>query len=143
MSIPQVPFRSFPLIILAALCGVLLSGCDEAHKNGAHEAHTEGVTAQPASIETIAAVIGCTAEIAVGAEELRTGSCKTGQGEFRMATFTADEGQRAWLTEAREYGGNYLVGKRWVVISESLDALRALRAKLGGTIEVGDQHAGH
>ncbi|MEU3462958.1 hypothetical protein ABZ721_23820 [Streptomyces sp. NPDC006733] len=130
------------VILAASLCGVLLSGCDQA-PTGTHTAHTEAAAAQTESIETIAAVVGCRPEISVTADELRTGSCKASQGEFRMATFTADEGQRAWLIQAREYGGNYLVGMRWVVVSEKLDVLRALRTKLGGTLEAGDQHAEH
>ncbi|MCZ4123725.1 hypothetical protein [Streptomyces sp. H39-S7] len=99
--------------------------------------------AGPASIQQIAAVLGCKAEIGVVATELRQGSCRTDQGEFRMLTFAADTGQRDWLTEAQAYGGIYLVGTRWVVTAQSREALTGLRATLGGTIQAGTQHGGH
>ncbi|WP_277436791.1 hypothetical protein [Streptomyces sp. SPB162] len=98
--------------------------------------------AGPASIQQIAAVLGCKAEIGVVATELRQGSCKTDQGEFRMLTFAADSGQRAWLTEAQAYGGIYLVGTRWIVTAQSREALTGLRATLGGTIQA-PEHGGH
>jgi hypothetical protein len=113
----------------AALCTVVLAGC-------AGNPPAQSATAKPASLTDIAAAIGCTAEITVNAKELRQGACNTRQGAYRMTTFTRDEGQRAWLTEAQMYGGDYLVGKRWVVISQTPGSLTALRGKLGGTIQV-------
>lgn len=60
-----------------------------------------------------------------------------------MVTFAADEGMRSWLTEARMYGGTYLVGSRWVVTTPSADALTALRGRIGGALETGSAHEGH
>ncbi|MEU3463945.1 hypothetical protein ABZ721_28840 [Streptomyces sp. NPDC006733] len=88
-------------------------------------------------------MLGCTPVIGVVAAELRQGSCRTDQGEFRMLTFAADAGQRAWLTEAQAYGGIYLVGSRWVVTAQTREALTELRATLGGTIQAGAAHGGH
>ncbi|MBT2480664.1 hypothetical protein [Streptomyces sp. ISL-94] len=96
-----------------------------------------------ASIEEIAAAIGCTAEVSVQADELRQGGCQTGQGAFRMVTFAAAEGRRSWLAEARTYGGSYLVGDRWVVTAQPPEALDTLRLRLGGSLDSSTEHAGH
>ncbi|MCZ4101207.1 hypothetical protein [Streptomyces sp. H39-C1] len=132
--------------VVAALCVVLLSGCTgNAHTKSTAAAvpTTVPAVAGPASIQQIAAVLGCKAEISVVATELRQGSCRTGQGEFRMLTFAAETGQRDWLTEAQAYGGIYLVGTRWIVTAQSQEALKGLRATLGGTIQAAPEHAGH
>ncbi|MEU9302012.1 hypothetical protein [Streptomyces sp. NPDC048269] len=134
-----------------AVCAVLLTGgCGGSPAaQGTHSAHVTHITpeketgAPTASIEEIAAAVGCTAHVEVQADELRQGGCETGQGAYRMATFTADEGQRSWLAESRMYGGTYLVGSRWVVTGPSEDALAALRGHIGGTIEIGTAHSGH
>lgn len=57
-----------------------------------------------------------------------------------MVTFAAEKGLRSWLAEARNYGGIYLVGDRWVVTARSEDALAAVRGRLGGSLETGDTH---
>ncbi|WKX68863.1 hypothetical protein [Streptomyces sp. XD-27] len=104
---------------------------------------TRPPAAAPESVRDIAAAIGCTADVYVDADELRQAGCRTERGEFRMVTFAADSGQRAWLSEARAYGGTYLVGKRWVVTARPVKPLAALRAELGGTIEAGADHHDH
>ncbi|MCX4695754.1 hypothetical protein [Streptomyces sp. NBC_01408] len=134
---------------LAVLCAALLyGGCA-----GNPAADTPAARAAPAapaapdtplaSIEEIAAAIGCTAELSVEAEELRQGGCQAGQNSFRMATFAADRGLRDWLTEAQAYGGTYLVGNRWVVTAPSTEALTTLRERLGGSLESGSAHTAH
>ncbi|MGI5446494.1 hypothetical protein ACQEVM_12160 [Streptomyces sp. CA-243310] len=97
-------------------------------------------TARPASLDQIAAALDCRPEITVDAEELKEGACGAGKEGFRMATFAADQGQRAWLDESRMYGGVYLVGERWVVTAASAEALAPLRERLGGTVETGSGH---
>lgn len=129
-----------------ALCGILLSGCAANARTPSTVATvptTAPAPAGPASIQQIAAVLGCKAEIGTVATELRQGSCRTDQGEFRMLTFAADTGQRDWLTEAQAYGGIYLVGTRWIVTAQSREALTGLRATLGGTIQAAPEHGGH
>lgn len=135
--------------VLVALCGILLTGCAAHARTPVTVAAVPTAvptpapaSAGPASIQQIAAVLGCTADIGVVATELRQGSCRTDQGEFRMLTFAADTGQRAWLTEAQAYGGTYLVGSRWIVTAQSREALAGLRATLGGTIQA-PEHGGH
>ncbi|MET9323388.1 hypothetical protein ABZX75_24820 [Streptomyces sp. NPDC003038] len=143
---PRPAFWAVAAVCAALLCG----GCaghsaphDGAGTRGAETPEDRQAGTGPASIEAIATVIGCTAEVNVQAEELREGGCVTEQGAYRMVTFAAAEGLRAWLTEARNYGGSYLVGDRWVVTTPSADALTALRARLGGSLENGDAHDTH
>ncbi|MGW7313490.1 hypothetical protein [Streptomyces sp. NPDC054854] len=98
-------------------------------------------TARTATVQEIAAVLGCTAEVTVDAEELKEAACGSGQDSYRMTTFAADQGQRAWLAESAMYGGTYLVGNRWVVTAASAEALAPLRERLGGTVANGASHA--
>ncbi|MDX3540525.1 hypothetical protein PV721_40780, partial [Streptomyces sp. MB09-01] len=130
-----------PRAAFAALCvtALLCGGCGA----GKAAAHRTPASAHQTSIEEIATAIGCTAEVSVEADELRQGGCETGQGgPYRMVTFAAEQGMRSWLAEARNYGGIYLVGDRWVVTARSEDALAAVRGRLGGSLETGDTHAG-
>ncbi|MFD7626971.1 hypothetical protein ACFV7Q_13220 [Streptomyces sp. NPDC059851] len=107
---------------------------------GASTAPSASPAARPDSFQDIAAVLGCTPEITVDAEEIREGACGTGPQAYRMATFSTEEGRSAWLTEARVYGGTYLVGPRWVVTAATPEALGPLRDRLGGTLESGAAH---
>ncbi|MEU9145545.1 hypothetical protein [Streptomyces sp. NPDC048349] len=139
------PHRRVPraaALAFAAVCAVLpTGGC--AGSPAAHGARAQAGRAPSASIEEIAAAVGCTAQVDVQAEELREGGCQTGQVAYRMVTFAADEGLRSWLAEARAYGGTYLVGSRWVVTAPSADALAALQGRIGGALETGSAHDGH
>lgn len=119
-------------VCVALLCG----GC--AGTDDGKEPSTPYV-----SIEEIASAIGCRAEVSVEAEELRQGGCETGQDAYRMATFADDSGLRAWLAEARAYGGSYLVGNRWVVTARATEDLTALRERLGGALDGGSPHGHH
>ncbi|MGW0389962.1 hypothetical protein ACWDYJ_03475 [Streptomyces sp. NPDC003042] len=128
-------------VCAALLCGGCAGPSAPHAPAGTHDDRQSGT--RSVSIEEIATAIGCTAEVNVQAEELREGGCESGQGAYRMVTFAAEPGLRAWLTEARNYGGTYLVGDRWVVTTPSADALTALRGRLGGSLENGDTHTGH
>ncbi|MFD8147168.1 hypothetical protein [Streptomyces sp. NPDC059708] len=136
----------------AVLCALLAAGAcaGPGHPGSAHAAHAAhaqsaapAASAAPATLEQIAAALGCTAELGTQAEELRQGACETGQGAYRMTTFAAETGLRSWLAEAEPYGGVYLVGNRWVVTGPSADALAGLRERLGGSVENGAAHTGH
>ncbi|MFJ7159706.1 hypothetical protein ACIQUQ_32800 [Streptomyces sp. NPDC101118] len=96
--------------------------------------------ARPAGLQAIAAAVGCAPVVSVDAEELRQGGCRTPKGTYRMATFATAEGLRAWLAEARAYGGSYLVGDRWVVTASPETVLPTLRPRLGGTLQAGAAH---
>ncbi|MFE9477408.1 hypothetical protein ACFYNM_02250 [Streptomyces spororaveus] len=135
---------SLPAVAAVCVAALLCGGCS----SKAAAQHTPAGSAKTAaagpatSLEQIATAIGCTAEVNVEAEELRQGGCQAGEVVYRMVTFTAQEGLRSWLTEARMYGGRYLVGDRWVVTAPKEEALTALRGRLGGSLESGDTHGG-
>ncbi|MFJ6777680.1 hypothetical protein [Streptomyces yangpuensis] len=129
---------SFAAVAAACVTVLLCGGCA-----GHAATPASGEAAKPAtSIEEIATAIGCTAEVSMEADELRQGGCQTEQGAYRMVTFAAQKGLSAWLEEARAYGGVYLVGDRWVVTTQSADALNTLRGRLGGSVETGTAHNG-
>ncbi|MFD9371853.1 hypothetical protein ACFWA6_29740 [Streptomyces sp. NPDC060020] len=130
------------LCLTALLCGGCGAGQTAAHRTS-NSAQQTSTSPSGTSIEEIAAAIGCTAEVSVEADELRQGGCQTEQGgPYRMVTFAAEQGLRSWLTEAKMYGGLYLVGDRWVVTAGTEDALAGARGRLGGALEKGDTHAG-
>lgn len=139
------------LVCAGALCALVLHGAwgggqdtEHAARNTAKEGRPEAApTAERASLRRIGEVVGCEVEVTVDAAELREGACPAKQGRYRIATFTTDEGQRAWLAQTRMYGGTYLVGNRWVVTAQTPESLAPLRRELGGAIEVGDAHSGH
>ncbi|AQT75488.1 hypothetical protein [Streptomyces sp. fd1-xmd] len=140
---PAPRIRPSLAAVAAACVTVLLGGGCAGQTATPTSAKAEAEAAAPGtSLEEIASAIGCTAEVSVEADELRQGGCETGQGAYRMATFAAQKGLRAWLDEARAYGGVYLVGDRWVVTTRSADALNALRERLGGAVETGTAHEG-
>ncbi|MQY02278.1 hypothetical protein [Actinomadura macrotermitis] len=121
---------TLPVLALAAACG--------GAAGAGHAGHT---AAPPATIEQLAAKSGCRLTGTRGAEELRQGACRTARGRYTLVGFTTDQGQRAWLAEARPWGGTYLVGTRWVAVGPE-PTLRSLRGELGGDILSGDAHHG-
>ncbi|MFI1029041.1 hypothetical protein [Streptomyces sp. NPDC020951] len=92
-----------------------------------------GVVA-PAKVEVIAGLTGCTAKIRIEADELRQGVCHTEEADYFITTFPEEQLKETWLEAASIYGGQYLVGSRWV-ISAQPKKLTELRPKLGGTIQ--------
>ncbi|MCX4529386.1 MULTISPECIES: hypothetical protein [unclassified Streptomyces] len=142
---PRVTARHVLPCVAVMFASLLCGGCAGQH-TAAHRAEAGAPaptsTARPASLQDIATALGCTAEIMVDAEELREGACGAGEDAYRMLTFAADQGQKAWLDESRNYGGTYLVGNRWVVVAASADALAPLKERLGGTVETGTSHSG-
>ncbi|WP_333737074.1 hypothetical protein [Streptomyces sp. IBSBF 2806] len=91
-----------------------------------------GVVA-PAKVEVIAGLTGCTARIRIEADELREGVCHTEESDYVITTFPEERHKESWLEAASAYGGQYLVGSRWVVSAQP-EALARFRPQLGGTI---------
>ncbi|CDR04289.1 hypothetical protein [Streptomyces iranensis] len=125
---------------------LFLAGCgggDRTHGAGHEQKKVSPDTKEfakpgkPAPLTKIADAIGCKATIVTEAEELRQGSCGSGQKRFTMVTFATDKGQHDWLTTSKDYGGMYLVGKRWSVTGLSMGSLEPLREKIGGSLEKG------
>jgi hypothetical protein len=95
--------------------------------------------AEPATIEQLAQKTGCTLTGKRNSKELKQGYCKTSTGRYVLVGFTNDKNRDSWLTEAKPWGGTYLVGPQWVAIATQ-PILESLRKTLGGNIVHGDQH---
>ncbi|MEW2525940.1 hypothetical protein [Streptomyces sp. NPDC047071] len=98
-----------------------------------------GRVAATGSLEQLAARVECAPDVQTDAAELRQANCRNGDGRFVLATFATDRGEREWLNQAKDYGGSYLVGRKWVAVAEP-GVLRALRGRLGGTVEKSSHH---
>ncbi|TXS42811.1 hypothetical protein EAO72_14105 [Streptomyces sp. or43] len=91
------------------------------------------------TLEELAAQAHCEPKLQTDAQELRQANCATEDGRYVLATFATDRGQREWINEANDYGGSYLVGRRWVAVSDAA-VIAALRGRLGGTVETASPH---
>ncbi|MFI9833975.1 hypothetical protein ACIHIX_40535 [Streptomyces sp. NPDC051913] len=129
-------------MLAAAAAALLLAGCGSG--GGDDKAAAVPETAS-GSLEHLAAEVGCTPTIQIDADELRQASCRKSKadGKFILATFATDRGQREWINGAKDYGGHYLVGRKWVAVGETTKTVSALRATLGGDVEEGQDHSAH
>ncbi|MDR6973452.1 hypothetical protein J2X68_000121 [Streptomyces sp. 3330] len=125
------------LAVAAAAAALVLTGCGS---DGAEE--TVPVTAT-GSLEHLASEVKCTPDMQTDADELRQALCKNDDGKFILLTFATDRGQREWINGAKDYGGHYLVGRKWVAVGEETSTVTALRETLGGDIEEGTDHSAH
>lgn len=119
---------------MAALALALTAGCAANDE----EAPKEPKTAT-GSLEHIASQAKCEPNIQTDAEEIRQANCTTGDGKYVLATFATDRGLREWINEAKDYGGSYLVGRKWVAVGDD-KVVATLRGRLGGTVETGATH---
>ncbi|MFJ3819879.1 hypothetical protein [Streptomyces nodosus] len=127
----------------AVVALLALSGCaGPGGSDGAGGSRTEVPATATGSLEHLAADVKCTPDIQTDADEIRQGLCKNTYGEFVLATFATDRGQREWINDAKDYGGHYLVGRKWVAVGED-KVVEALRGTLGGDVEVGTDHSAH
>ncbi|MEV4683874.1 hypothetical protein [Streptomyces kurssanovii] len=127
------------VLALAAACG---SGDDDDGRVGPDKGAKAPKTAT-GSLEDLARQAECEPNIQTDADELRQANCTTADGKYILATFATDRGQREWINEANDYGGTYLVGRKWVAVGDE-KVVAALRDRLGGTVETGAQHgSGH
>lgn len=126
------------LVAAAAAAALVLTGCGS---DGATK-KTVPVTAT-GSLEHLAAEVKCTPDMQTDADELRQALCKNADGKFILLTFATDRGQREWINGAKDYGGHYLVGRKWVAVGEETSTVTALRKTLGGDIEEGTDHSAH
>jgi hypothetical protein len=131
------------LLTGAAVAALLaLTGCGGGSDGkGAAAKETVPPTAT-GSLEDLAAEVKCKPSIQTDADEIRQGVCAISTGKFILATFATDRGQREWLNGAKDYGGSYLVGAKWVAVGDQ-KMVTSLRGRLGGTLEEGASHASH
>ncbi|MFD5252118.1 hypothetical protein ACFWM5_04655 [Streptomyces bobili] len=123
---------------VAAAAALVLTGCG----SGAGTEKSVPATAT-GSLEHLAAEVKCTPDMQTDADELRQALCKNDDGKFILLTFATDRGQREWINGAKDYGGHYLVGRKWVAVGEETSTVTALRDTLGGDIEEGTDHSVH
>ncbi|MEV7198710.1 hypothetical protein [Streptomyces griseoluteus] len=123
--------------VLVGAVVLTLAGC------GADQEDTAKVPATATgSLESLAAEVKCRPDMQTDADEIRQALCRNADGKFVLATFATDRGQREWINDAKDYGGHYLVGRKWVAVGDD-GVVHALRGTLGGEVEVGADHSGH
>ncbi|MFE9018387.1 hypothetical protein ACFYNL_07410 [Streptomyces sp. NPDC007808] len=124
-----------PRLALAGAAAIwTLAGCGSGGKGEAAVPETA-----TGSLEHLAAEVKCKPNMQTDADEIRQALCKNPDGKFVLATFATDRGQREWLNGAKDYGGYYLVGRKWVAVGQE-KTVNALQTTLGGTMEEGSEH---
>ncbi|WP_198655489.1 hypothetical protein [Streptomyces geranii] len=125
-----------------AVLGLALTGCGGGSGDDHASAH-DGTDAVPVaatgSLEHLASEAGCKPNMQTDADTIRQAICKTSDGKYVLATFATDRGQAEWLSGAKDYGGYYLVGRKWVAVGEE-KVVAALQDSLGGALEEGSAH---
>ncbi|WP_327748159.1 hypothetical protein [Streptomyces europaeiscabiei] len=120
---------------IAAL--LALAGCGSADDAEA------APTAATGTLEHIAGEVGCKPNMQTDADTIRQALCKNSDGDFDgkfvLATFATDRGQAEWLASAKDYGGYYLVGRKWVAVGKE-KTVTGLQGTLGGEMQEGSEH---
>ena len=128
-----------PMLAVAGATAVLaLAGCGSADSDAAAKVPATAT----GSLESLAAKAKCKPDMQIDSDEVRQAICKTSDGKYVFATFATDRGQREWINDAKDYGGFYLVGRKWVAVGDD-KVVKALRGTLGGEEEIGANHSGH
>ncbi|MER6472212.1 hypothetical protein [Streptomyces collinus] len=123
-------------LMIGAAAALTLAGCG---------AGGDGKRVPPTatgSLESLAAEVKCKPNMQTDADEIRQAICRNTDGRFILATFATDRGQREWINDAKDYGGYYLVGRKWVAVGDD-GVVEALRGTLGGDVEIGTNHHAH
>ncbi|MFE7815370.1 hypothetical protein ACFU5P_26200 [Streptomyces sp. NPDC057433] len=131
---PRLALTGAVAVLALAGCGSGGGGDDGDRRSGAP------VTAT-GSLEHLAAEAKCEPDMQTDADTIRQAICETGKEKYILATFATDRGQREWIDTAKDYGGLYLVGRKWVAVGHG-NVLEDLRGRLGGDVEEGIDHSG-
>ncbi|MFB4281712.1 MULTISPECIES: hypothetical protein [unclassified Nonomuraea] len=126
---------TIPRLAAFALLAGLVAGCTSGSGHD-HVAAGGQAGPTPLTVEQLSAKVGCSPRMQVNAAELRTGYCKTPDGEFFVTTFQSQAGKDAWMDAAPEYNP-HLVGSLWTVLS-SRKVLDLLKERLGGDLHLTD-----
>lgn len=132
-----MPIRTRRTAAVAALL-LALAACESAPGDAPAKAPEEA----RGSLEQIAERAGCAPDLQTDAAELRQANCATDDGTYVLTTFATDRGQREWLNQAKDYGGSYLVGRKWTVSGEA-GTVEKVRERLGGQVETTEPHEPH
>ncbi|MEV5889417.1 hypothetical protein [Nonomuraea fuscirosea] len=127
---------TIPRLTAVALLAALVAGCSSGSGGGYVASAGKLAVAAPLTVEQISAKVGCTPRMQVDAAEIRTGFCRTPDGEFFVTTFASQTGKDAWMDAAPEYNP-HLVGNLWTVLS-SRKVLDLLKERLGGDLHLTD-----
>ncbi|MGW1497040.1 hypothetical protein ACWCQW_00350 [Streptomyces mirabilis] len=143
MRLTREKLSGHGLAVVAAAALLALTGCGGSGGGGTKSDSADRVPATATgSLEDLAAEVKCKPDIQTDADEIRQAICKNTDGKFVLATFATDRGQREWINDAKDYGGFYLVGAKWVAVADQ-KVVTALRGTLGGDMEVGTNHSQH
>ncbi|WP_217136744.1 hypothetical protein [Streptomyces sp. AC558_RSS880] len=123
------------LALTGAVAALALAGCGTGGGDGKDDVPPTAT----GSLEHLAAEAECDPNMQTDADTIRQALCEKGDEKYVLATFATDRGQREWLDTAKDYGGYYLVGRKWVAVGEER-TVTALRGTLGGTMEEGSEH---
>lgn len=126
------------LAVAGAAAVVALTGCGAGDDAAAKLPPTAS-----GSLESLAAEVKCKPNMQTDADTIRQALCDTRTGRFILVTFSTDRGQREWINTAKDYGGFYLVGRKWTVSTDNDKVVEKLRGTLGGDVEVGVDHHAH
>ncbi|MDQ8701372.1 hypothetical protein RCO28_02565 [Streptomyces sp. LHD-70] len=123
-------------VLLVVVAVLVVAGCG----SGADEAGV--VVTGTSGLEPLAAAAGCKPVVRAESRDLRQANCRSGKARYVLAAFRTDRGQSEWLDAANDYGGSYLVGRRWIAVGER-SVLVELRGRLGGTVVTSSHHSGN
>ncbi|NUP03353.1 MAG: hypothetical protein HOV96_15335 [Nonomuraea sp.] len=127
---------TLPRLAALALLAGLAAACSSGSGGGYVAAGAKQAQAAPLTVEQLSAKVGCEPRMQVDAADIRTGYCKTADGQFFVTTFTSQAGKDAWMDAAPEYNP-HLVGNLWTVLS-SRKVLELLKERLGGDLHLKD-----
>jgi hypothetical protein len=126
-----VPKKRALLCAAAALALPLAAGC-----GGSGDPKEP----EPASLQELAEQTNCSVTGKRKVADMEQGNCKNDLGRYVLVSFSSDKKMNTWLEEAKPWGGAYLVGASWIVVSEE-KTLQTIRKDLGGKIVHGDDHS--
>ncbi|WP_079131954.1 hypothetical protein [Streptomyces nanshensis] len=133
----RLPRSAAPAVLVAA-AALLLAGC-----GGDSSTASVAKSSKPPTVEKLASALKCKAEIQKKVEDYRLGVCKADKTPYTFVTFKDNRAKRGWLDYSKDYGGTYLVGSRWLVVTDEPSKLGPIQAQWGGTVERGRSHGGH
>jgi hypothetical protein len=132
---------TLPRLAALTLLAGLVAACSPGDGSGGGSVAAAGrAGAAPLTVEQLSAKVGCTPKMQVNVRDIRTGYCRTPDGEFYVTTFRTASGKARWM-EAAPGREPRLVGDLWAVLS-SRNVLDLLKERLGGDVQPAGQRAG-